>query len=629
MRVSLIWCVVFLLTAWAGGCGGGTDKTTSTKTSGVGNQSTRKPTNAPTATEKTGGSSTKTVIPEADPEAAPEANNESTPQTPQREEDISVTLSGGVTLELVHVPAGTFMIVDTGVIERPKHEVTITKPFYLGKYEVTQEQWEAVMGANPSDNTAPKNPVENVSWDDCQAFLAKLNEQSGDPRRRFCLPTEAQWEYACRAGSATKYSFGDDDAELGEHAWCADNSGGVPHPVGEKLPNAWGLHDMLGNVWEWCADWYEYDYCEVVLLEDPTGPPSGNARLYRGGGCYLRPADVRPVNRFGEPPDKRRADLGLRVALVEVSEPAEVTPTTAETTFTNTLGMKFALIPAGEFLMGSPRTTQPTYFGPHPLKRAMSALAVDPAELPRHRVTITRPFYLGVYEVTLGDFRRFADDTAYKTDSEKDEDGDDGWNKAVGRMEGPDPKYSWRHHGFPQDDSHPVSGVSWNDAVAFCEWLSKKEGRTYRLPTEAEWEYACRAGTTTAYCYGDDQEGVVEYGNVEDATAWEKLGGGLTIESSDGFAFTSPVGSFRPNAFGLYDMHGNVSEWCADIFDDEYYAESPKVDPTGPTSGQRRVRRGGSFYLDVPHWRSAARTGDWPDFYSVCPGFRVALELLE
>jgi len=557
------------------------------------------------AAGRTGDSHAKTV--------APDANNVPTPQTPQREEDISVALGGGVTLELVHVPAGTFMIVDTGLPERPKHEVTITRPFYLGKYEVTQEQWEAVMGENPSDNTAPKNPVGNVSWDDCQAFLAKLNEQSGDPRRPFCLPTEAQWEYACRVGSATKYSFGDDDTALGEHAWCADNSGGVPHPVGEKLPNAWGLHDMLGNVWEWCADWYEYDYCEVGLLEDPTGPPSGTARLYRGGGCYLRPADARPVNRFGEPPDKGHADLGLRVALVEVSKPAEVIPATAEKTFTNTLDMKFVLIPAGEFLMGSPR-------------KDLSDMTAEANEFPQHRVSITRPFYLGVHEVTLGAFRRFVDDTAYKTDSEKDEDGDDGWNEAEGRMEGPAPKYSWRNHGFPQDDGHPVTGVSWNDAVAFCQWLSKQEGRTYRLPTEAEWEYACRAGTSTAYCYGDDQEGVVEFGNVVDATATAKWGAYMAIDSADGFAFTSPVGSFRPNAFGLYDMHGNAWEWCADIHDDEYYAESPQADPPGPTSGTWRVRRGGAFDDGVVSARSASRMGDWPDFYCVSPGFRLALE---
>ena len=136
-------------------------------------------------------------------------------------------------------------------------------------------------------------------------------------------------------------------------------------------------------------------------------------------------------------------------------------------------------------------------------------------------------------------------------------------------------KYSWRNTGFEQTDEHPVVNVSWNDAVAFCKWLSKKEGKTYRLPTEAEWEYACRAGTTTRYYSGDDPETLAKVGNVADAALKAKFPDWkYTIKASDGYVFTAPVGKFKPNAFGLYDMHGNAWQWCADWYGEEYYCAS-------------------------------------------------------
>ncbi|NQT39791.1 MAG: formylglycine-generating enzyme family protein, partial [Planctomycetes bacterium] len=167
---------------------------------------------------------------------------------------LAVDLGGGVELDLVLIPAGSFLMGDDRA--KPVHKVRITKPFYLGKYEVTQEQWEAVMGSNPSNFKGAKNPVEQVSWDNCQQFLVKLNAKSGGQGGKFVLPTEAQWEYACRAGSTGKFCFGDDEKQLGEYAWYGENSGSKTHPVGEKKPNTFGLHDMHGNVWEWCHDWY-------------------------------------------------------------------------------------------------------------------------------------------------------------------------------------------------------------------------------------------------------------------------------------------------------------------------------------------------------------------------------------
>jgi formylglycine-generating enzyme required for sulfatase activity len=296
---------------------------------------------------------------------------------------------------------------------------------------------------------------------------------------------------------------------------------------------------------------------------------------------------------------------------------------------TNSIGMKMVLIPAGEFKMGGGESAEETaaFYNKTYGENDLTADSFKD-EQPRHQVRITKPFYIGIYHVTRGQFRQFVKDTGYKTDAEKGENpGASGWNpdkKEFGFNE----KYSWRNAGFEQTDEHPVVNVSWNDAVAFCKWLSKKENKTYRLPTEAEWEYACRAGTTTRYYSGDDPETLAKVGNVADAAAKAKLPDWkYTIKANDGYVFTAPVGKFKPNAFGLYDMHGNAWQWCADRYGAKYYAASPTDDPTGPDSGGDRVLRGGSW-IDWPNSaRSAERDGDAPDFRSDLAGFRVARNL--
>ena len=244
-------------------------------------------------------------------------------------------------------------------------------------------------------------------------------------------------------------------------------------------------------------------------------------------------------------------------------------------------------------------------------------------EHPYHPVRITKPFYLGTYHVTRGQFRQFVKDSGYKTDAEKgDHPGAIAWDseKGKGRFS---KDYSWRNAGFEQTDDHPVVNVSWNDAVAFCEWLSKKEAKTYRLPTEAEWEYACRAGTTTRYYSGDDPETLAKVANVADARLKAKLPGWRGgIKASDGYVFTAPVGQFKPNAFGLYDMHGNAWQWCADRYG--LYGDLPADDPTGPETGHDRVVRGGSWDGNPPYARSAKRLGLAPAHRSCITGFRVA-----
>jgi formylglycine-generating enzyme required for sulfatase activity len=235
-------------------------------------------------------------------------------ETQEPPKELAVDLGGGVKLDIVLIPAGSFTMGDNDYF-MPAHRVTITKPFYLGNHEVTQEQWEAVMGSNPSHFKGPKNPVENVSWDDCQQFLVKLNAKSGGKGSKFVLPTEAQWEYACRAGSTGKYCFGDDEA-LGEYAWYAANAELKTHPVGEKKPNTFGLHDMHGNVWEWCQDWYGEYGAEAV--RDPIGPTKGSGRVYRGGGWILGGWVCQSACRYGNGgvPGSRGNVLGLRVARV-------------------------------------------------------------------------------------------------------------------------------------------------------------------------------------------------------------------------------------------------------------------------------------------------------------------------
>ena len=214
-----------------------------------------------------------------------------------KEGDLTVDLGGGVKMELVLIRPGSFdMGSEKGwANEKPVHRVTIKKPFYIGMHQVTQEQWQAIMGANPSRSKHLKKPVEHVSWNACQDFVRKLSERAG---RKFVLPSEAEWEYACRAGSTTEYCFGDGEAGLGEYAWYGDNSNDMTHPVGQKKPNKWGLFDMHGNVWEWCEDAWHDSY--------GGAPTDGSAwvergdrghRVVRGGAWVTPPANGRSATR--------------------------------------------------------------------------------------------------------------------------------------------------------------------------------------------------------------------------------------------------------------------------------------------------------------------------------------------
>jgi formylglycine-generating enzyme required for sulfatase activity/tRNA A-37 threonylcarbamoyl transferase component Bud32 len=260
---------------------------------------------------------------------------------------------------------------------------------------------------------------------------------------------------------------------------------------------------------------------------------------------------------------------------------------------TNTIGMRLVLVPPGKFTMGSPKTED----------------GRNKDEGPHHEVAITQPFYLGAYPVTVRQFRTFVDATNYKTEAETS--GVGAFAMAADGSWQPDPNCNWRNPGWQQTDNQPVVCVSWNDALAFCTWLAKKESKVYRLPTEAEWEYACRAGTVTPYHFGKSV-------TREQANFAE---GPLDPSRNK----TTRVGSYPANAFGLYDMHGNIWQWCADWYEADYYGKSPQKDPPGPSSGNTRTCRGGSFASSPAELRSAQRfnvppTGAWS-----MQGFRVAL----
>lgn len=284
-------------------------------------------------------------------------------------------------------------------------------------------------------------------------------------------------------------------------------------------------------------------------------------------------------------------------------------------------GIRFVWIPPGVFEMGSLLTAQQVQ-DRYGTSETTAELWKD--ENPQHTVEISAGFWMSRFEVTNGQFRRFADDAKYQTEAEK-----------RGEAYGLDANLNrdlragchWRNPGWEPLDNLPVVCVTWNDAVAYVEWLSKITGDRYRLPTEAEWEYACRAGSTDVFPWGHSLENGEGWLNGMDMT-------GLPNERRwpapfpfrDGYWNVAPIGSFKSNSWGLYDMLGNVFEWCQDWYDRECYMQSPRVDPPGPAFGSNRVERGGSWDFLPVYCRAANRDYDAPDVASVSVGFRICRE---
>lgn len=333
--------------------------------------------------------------------------------------------------------------------------------------------------------------------------------------------------------------------------------------------------------------------------------------------------------------------IGLAVSLANAKEPSLET---------NSLGIRMIAIKPGEYVRGSIKGDHLRQN--HPLSTGGVG---SHDSRPRHRVKLARPFAIAATEVTVGQFRKFVEATGFKTSAEFSGRGglaflpdveDDGVERFDNR-----PDCTWRNPGFAQTDAHPAVCVSWKDAVAFCQWLSKKENANYRLPTEAEWEYAARAGSTTSYLGGNSASAIYTYGNVADA-ALEKAHPGLTLrqriadleeDKGDGFVYTAPVGQLKPNRWGLFDTHGNVWEWCSDKYDAEHYREltgghinhdDPSTlplitDPRGPADspnhkyGDWRVTRGGAWITGPLTSRCASKTFGESSGAFCYTGFRV------
>ena len=516
---------------------------------------------------------------------------------------VPVETTNSIGMKFVVIPPGEFMMGSPEdepgrQADETLHKVTLTQPFMMGMYEVTQEQYESVMGTNPSKFKGSQNPIERVSWDDASEFCRKLSALPAEKSSGYVyrLPTEAAWEYACRAGTTTKSCFGDSESALGDYAWYDGNSGGTTHTVGGKKPNPWGLYDVYGNVWEWCHDWYDPQYQRKSPLISPHGPESGTERVYRGGS-YHPGESIFCVSgkREGVVPEYRGANGGFRIAVeVRYEFPSKPSATTGqvpppavapfnanqakaqqkawadylgvpvERSVAN--GMLFRLIPPGEFMMGAPEN---------------DSIASD-TEKPQHRVRISKPFYIAKHVVTQKQYQQVTGSNPSATKS----------------------------------DDRPVTTVSWDDASAFCEKLSGGEnvGGRYRLPTSAEWEYACRAGTITRYFFGETESEVDQY-----------------ISSTTGAQADSPT---LPNPWDVhYEIAGlrdsdkatlpGIWEWPLD--GRRLYAETSEVlvDPRGPLDrsarGTRRLR---SSFRGANLPQHGGRIGPASDL-----SFRVVLEI--
>ncbi len=576
------------------------------------------------------------------------------------EPDLSDDTCRTTELWLRKIPAGTFIMGSSeDEMERDngetRHQVTLTQDYYIGVFECTQRQWELVMGTKPSyfsnaDYYATR-PVEQVSYDmirgtgaqagaswpacghtvDATSFMGKLQTKTG---LVFDLPTEAQWEHACRAGTMTALNSGKDltsaeqddaMAEVGRY-WYNGGSGSTKNcttdkgtaKVGSYLPNAWGLYDMHGNVYEYCLDWYDRSV-GTESLSDPAGPDTGTNRMGKGGNwgndaCYCRSAF-----RLGYLPLNATKSVGFRIVchpnkeayiVVDLSGGPNASsypvrysatgPSLSDDTC-RTTELWLRRIPAGTFIMGSPEDEVGHYVGSFC------------SDMTPHQVTLTKDYYMGVFECTQKQWELVMGDTpaSYKGDC-----------RPVDRI-----SYDMIR------GTSPTAGAGWPtyghtvDATSFMGKLQAKTGLAFDLPTEAQWECACRAGTTTALNSGKNLT------NEDEDAAMSEVGR-YAYNQNDGkggYSQDTKVGSYLPNAWGLYDMHGNVTEWCLDWMEDNMLDSSAAVtDPVGQTSGEEHSIRSGNWYCSAKECRSGCRYWRFRSHDIIEGfGFRIAIQMDE
>jgi formylglycine-generating enzyme required for sulfatase activity/TolB-like protein len=557
--------------------------------------------------------------------------------------------AGGQGPALLPLPTGTFMMGSDKFPEKPAHYVKIDRQVFFMVTEVTFEEYEKFCletGAVLPDDSSwgrKDRPVINVSWHDAQAYANWLSKQTGATYR---LPSESEWEWASGAGSGTTYTWGNTfKPDMANCKTCSSQGESTQTVPTRTFPaNKYGFHDMPGNVWEWVQDCWVENYINASDNQSPRNF-TGNCSNFtlRGGGWNSPTRQITTTSRLGVSADTKSNYIGFRLvkdsgkptqrevpvtdslpaalplisssktianpavapemrgisstaakkaeeetkklsdekkkseeiekqrlaaeierlskekaaaqSITKIAGPV-VSGSSSAKTFTDPItGMEFVLVPGGCFLMGD----------------TIGDGELD--EKPVHEVCIDG-FYMGKYEVTQGQYRTVTGKNLSK---------------------------------FQKGDNYPVEKASWNDVQSFIRSLNDKSGNKYRLPTEAEWEYAARSGGRSEKYAG---------GNDIDAVAWyTKNGGGST----------NPVGQKQPTNLGLYDMSGNVREWCGDWYDSGYYGSSPRNNPEGSSSGSDHVVRGGSWGGGPGDARVASRFAGAPGFVSVDLGFRLIL----
>ena len=490
--------------------------------------------------------------------------------------------------------------------ELPGRDVSLTRGFFLDATEVTIAQYRAFTHAtghapaqSPSFRQEDSHPIVGVSWQDAADYCAWLGKR---------LPAEAEWEAAARGGDGgaifpTGVTLNGDQANL-EGASGRDRYA-TTAPVGAFAPNAFGLYDMAGNVWEWVGDWYAPDSLKRAAAADPQGPSGGTLRVLKGGAWNAPAKSARVSNRGRLAPEQRVDFVGFRCAKDAGAAPP---PPTAQPTPAPPAALPppaaQATEPAGA-PAPEPPPNQPLPAGGAPAAAIASASAAAPPpegmvlvpagsfemgcvrgdggcfadEQPRHEVVLTKDAWMSATEVTVAQYAAFVAATSH-----------------------PAPRLpAWA------EPTHPVVNVSWEDARAYCAWLGG------RLPTEAEWERAARGGVAgQRFPWGDRVS--------HDDANFDQTGG------KDVWLQSSPVASFPSNAYGLYDMAGNAWEWVGDWYDERVYA-GRVVDPGGPDSGVARVVRGGCWTSDSGRLRSSYRFSLDPASTQVSLGFRCVREV--
>nr|VFK31580.1 MAG: Formylglycine-generating enzyme, required for sulfatase activity, contains SUMF1/FGE domain [Candidatus Kentron sp. MB]VFK75886.1 MAG: Formylglycine-generating enzyme, required for sulfatase activity, contains SUMF1/FGE domain [Candidatus Kentron sp. MB] len=557
--------------------------------------------------------------------------------------------------------------------EDPPHEVTVPAGFWLFDTACTQDLWQLVMGNNPSRFKGGNRPVEQVSWNDIQAFLEKINQPI--PGLDLVLPSEAEWEYSCRAGTITPFSFGATITPTlanynGEYPY-ADGETGVYRkstvPVASLPPNPWGLYEMHGNVWEWTRDRWREDY--RISPDDSPGSGTGVGRAVRGGSWRNVARVVRSAVRDRNRSCDHSSNLGFRCARfgdepanMELSESANIA---SEKLPKDLIHVEEQALPSNngaatfDYLV---RLQETSSIGHHPLPAKGFSIRTDREQRvfqyktkPRWASAIGRDDFGLWAEISLeqaGNSNgqgpvvqrlRWIPPGQFIMGSSKSEwamfpkYGEKWWNQEGPRhpviltrgywlFDTPCTQALWEavmgnNPSRFQSPRRPVESVSWQEADEFIKKINQRiHGLQLVLPTEAQWEYACRAGTDAATYAGPMEEPGSNNTPVLDAIAWYGGNSGVGFELDNGYdssiwrekqydharAGTHPVAQKRANPWGIYDMLGNVWEWCRD--GQREYGKETIIDPVGPTEADvERIVRGGSWYFFARYVRAACR----------------------